>query len=103
MENIGDGVNVLEMERSNTAVRTQHSEPNAKPRTKKTKPPTTPEEAAEILRSALSYCLEAGLPVKGWNEGTSLELSIDGLQYADETIIVTPVARVVTPVTPEEK
>jgi hypothetical protein len=103
MENIGDGVNVLETAKSNTAVRTQPSVPNAKPRTKQTKPRTTPEEAAEILRSALSYCLEAGLLVKGWNEGTSLELSIDGLQYADETIIVTPVAAVVTPVTPEQK
>lgn len=91
MENIGDGANVLEMEKLNTAVRTQPSEPKEKRNTRKTKPRTTPEEAAEILRSALSYCLEAGLPVKGWNEGTSLELSIDGLQYADETIIVTPV------------
>jgi hypothetical protein len=91
MENIGDGANVLEMEKSNTAVRTQPSAPTGKQRTKKTKPPTTREEAKEILRSALSYCLEAGFPVKGWNEGTSLELSIDGMQYVDETIILTPV------------
>ena len=71
-----------------------HSKPSRqeeKPNTKQIKPPTTPEEAAELLTSALSYCLEAGLVVEGYNEGTRLILEIDGLHYADEKVIVTPI------------
>lgn len=91
MENIGDGANVPEMEKSSTAEPLTHSHQSEKPRTKKTKKPTTPAEAAAILQSALSYCLEAGLQVEGYNEGQDLTLYISGLQYAGESIIVTPV------------
>jgi hypothetical protein len=91
MENIGDGANVLETEKSSMAEPLTHSQQIEKPRTKKTKKPTTPAEAAAILQSALSYCLEAGLQVEGYNEGLDLTLYIRGLQYAGEEIIVTPV------------
>jgi hypothetical protein len=90
MENIGDGENVKRTGVPNTAEPSQPSRPTDKQRTKKTKPPTTREEAAELLTSALSYCLEAGLIVSGYNEGQTLILCIDGLQYADEKIQVTP-------------
>ena len=91
MENIGDGANVLEMEKSSMVEPSTPSRQIGKPRTKKTKKPTTPAEAAAILQSALSYCLEAGLQVEGYNEGLDLTLCIRGLRYADEEIIVTPV------------
>lgn len=90
MENIGDGENVRKAEKSNTAEHLQPSQTNEKRRTKQTKRSTTPEEAAELLTSALSYCLDAGLIVSGYNEGPTLILSIDGLWYANEKIVVTP-------------
>ena len=90
MENIGDGENVKRTGVPNTAEPSQPSQPTDKQRTKKTKPPTTREEAAELLTSALSYCLEAGLIVSGYNEGPNLALYIRGLQYVGEKIQVTP-------------
>lgn len=90
MENTGDGENARKTGVPNTAEPSQPSQPNGKPSTKKIKQRTTPEEAAELLTSALSYCLEAGLIVSGYNEGQTLVLCIDGLQYADEKIQVTP-------------
>lgn len=71
-----------------------HSKPSrksGKTSTKQTKQPITPEEAAELLNSALSYCLEAGLAVQGYNAGPWLILEIKGLRYADEQIQVTPI------------
>jgi hypothetical protein len=91
MANIGDGANVLETEKSSMAEPLTHSQQIEKPRTKKTKKPTTPAEAAAILQSALSYCLEAGLLVEVFSEEQDLTLCIRGLQYAGEEIIVTPV------------
>jgi hypothetical protein len=96
MENIGDGANERKTGVPNTAEPSQPSVSSVKPSTKKTKQRTTPEEAAELLTSALSYCLEAGLIVAGYNEGPTLVLSIDGLQYADEKIQVTPISVGVT-------
>jgi hypothetical protein len=93
MENIGDGASVPEMEKSSTVEPLTHSHQNDSLRTKKTKKPTTPAEAAQILQSALSYCLEAGLPVEVFSEEQDLTLCIRGLQYADESIIVTPVEK----------
>ena len=93
MENIGDGVNGRKTGVSNTAEPSTLSEQTDKRRTKSTKPPTTPEEAAELLASALNYCLEAGLIVSGYNEGRMLILSIDGVQYVDGKIVVTPTTK----------
>jgi hypothetical protein len=90
MENIGDGENAKRTGVPNTAEPSQPSATKEKPSTKKIKQRTTREEAAELLTSALSYCLEAGLIVAGYNEGRTLVLSIEGLQYADEKIQVTP-------------
>jgi hypothetical protein len=94
MENIGDGANVPGTAKSSTAEPLTHSQQIEKPRTKKTKKPTTPAEAAAILQSALSYCLEAGLLVEVYSEEQDLTLCIRGLQYAGEEIIVTPVVSV---------
>lgn len=96
MENIGDGENVRKTEKPNTAEPLQPSQTKEKRSTKKTKQRTTPAEAAELLTSALSYCLDAGLIVSGYNEGQTLILSIDGLEYADEKIKVTPLPNSVT-------
>jgi hypothetical protein len=65
------------------------SESKEKPSTKKTKPPTTPAEAAKLLKSALWYCLDAGLVVEGYNADGRLILEIEGLAYGDEDITVT--------------
>jgi hypothetical protein len=89
MENIGDGESVRKTGVSNTAEPLPPSEKNEKRRTKQTKQSITPEEAAALLTSALNYCLEAGLIVSGYNEGPTLILSIDGVQYADGRITVT--------------
>jgi hypothetical protein len=89
MENIGDGANERKTGVPNTAEPSQPSQKIEKRSTKPTKQRTTREEAAALLTSALSYCLEAGLIVSGYNEGPTLVLSIDGLQYADEKIQVT--------------
>ena len=86
MENIGDGANERKTGVPNTAEPSQPSQPTDKQHTKKTKPPTTREEAAELLTSALSYCLEAGLIVSGYNEGATLALYIDGLEYSNDKI-----------------
>ena len=90
MENIGAGENEKRTGVSNTADLSRPSQPNEKRRTKSTKKPTTPDEAAALLTSALSYCLEAGLIVSGYNEGQNLALYIKGLQYVDDHIQVTP-------------
>jgi hypothetical protein len=72
-----------------------HSKPSGKPEkqsTKQTKQPITPAEAAQLLKSALSYCIESGMIVEGYNEGSRLILEIDGLNYVNEDIIqVTPI------------
>jgi hypothetical protein len=96
MENIGDGANERKTGVSSTAELSQPSQMTEKRRTKKTEKPTTPAEAAELLASALSYCLAAGLIVSGYNEGPTLILSIDGVQYADGKIVVTPIPASVT-------
>jgi hypothetical protein len=90
MENIGDGANERKTGVPNTAEPSQPSQKIEKRSTKPTKQRTTREEAAALLTSALSYCLEAGLIVSGYNEGLTLVLSIDGLQYANDKIQVTP-------------
>jgi hypothetical protein len=96
MENIGAGENEKRTGVSNTADPSQLSQTNEKRRTKSIKQPTTPEEAVALLTSALSYCLDAGLIVSGYNEGQSLVLSIDGVQYVDGKIQVTPIPASVT-------
>jgi hypothetical protein len=100
MEKIGDGENVRETEKLNMVEPSTHSQKNEKRSTKKTKPITTPAEAARLLKSALWYCLDAGLIVEGYNDGNRLILEIVGLAYADEEIIVTPTS--VTSVTSEK-
>ena len=101
MENIINGENVDTAVKPATEASSQDSPKSEKKNTKKTKPPITPAEAAELLTSALSYCLESGLNVIGYNEGTSLRLSIDGLEYSNDRI--QPVTLIsVTPVTVEK-
>jgi hypothetical protein len=89
MENIGDGESVRKTGVLDTVEPLRPLPPNEKRRTKKTEKPITPGEAVELLTSALSYCLGAGLIVSGYNEGQSLLLSIDGVQYVDGKIQVT--------------
>jgi hypothetical protein len=86
MENIINGENVNTAEKPVTAVNSQPSPKSGKQSTKKTKQPITKEEAAELLTSALSYCLESGLNVIGYNEAGALRLSIDGLEYSNDRI-----------------
>jgi hypothetical protein len=90
MVNTGAGESERRKEKPSMAEQLKPYRTDEKPSTKKTKPPTTPAEAAALLTSALSYCLEAGLVVDGYNEGKTLILEIDGLAYVDEKIIVTP-------------
>lgn len=101
MENTTSGENENTAVKPDTAVNSPRSAKSEKKSTKKTKEPITPAEAAELLTSALSYCLESGLNVIGYNEGTALRLSIDGLEYSNDRI--QPVTLIsndnVTPVT----
>jgi hypothetical protein len=91
MANTGAGENERRKEKPSMAARSKRSQKSGKQSTKQTKQPTTPEEAAELLTSALSYCKDAGLIVAGYNDGSTLILEIDGLCYADEKIQVTPI------------
>jgi hypothetical protein len=101
MENIINGASASTVEKPVTAANSRISPKSEKQSTKKTKQPITPAEAAELLTSALSYCLESGLNVIGYNDGTSLRLSIDGLEYSNDRI--QPVTLIsVTPVTVEK-
>jgi hypothetical protein len=86
MENIINGENVGMVEKPVTAEDSPSYPPSGKRHTKKTKEPITPAEAAELLTSALSYCLESGLKVIGYNDGMCLMLSIDGLEYSNDRI-----------------
>jgi hypothetical protein len=98
MENIINGENVSTAEKLATVESLPNSPRSGKPSTRKTKEPITPAEAAELLTSALSYCLESGLNVIGYNEAGALRLSIDGLEYSNDRIqVVTSIN--VTPVT----
>jgi hypothetical protein len=84
-----------------TAANFRPSPKTGKKNTRKTKEPITPAEAAELLTSALKYCQEAGLIVSGYNEGQTLVLFIDRLEYSNDRIrVVTLIPNVnVTPVT----
>jgi hypothetical protein len=86
MENTINGENASTAAKPVTEASLETSQPSGKKNTKKTKQPITPAEAAELLTSALSYCLESGLMVVGYNEGTELRLSISGLEYRDSKI-----------------
>lgn len=99
MENIINGENVDITVKPDTAESLPRSPKNVKTNTKKTKPPITPAEAAELLTSALSYCLESGLSVIGYNDGTALRLSIEGLEYSNDRIQVVTLISVTPPVT----
>lgn len=100
MENIINGANASTAEKPVTVESSINSPKNGEPNTKKIKQPITPAEAAELLTSALSYCLESGLKVIGYNDGTALRLSIEGLEYRNDKIqLVTIVS--VTPIVTE--
>jgi hypothetical protein len=90
MANTGAGESERRKEKQSMAEQLKPSRTDEKPSTKQTKPPTTPVEAAKLLKSALWYCQDAGLVVEGYNEDGRLILEIEGLAYADEEIIVTP-------------
>jgi hypothetical protein len=102
MENTFNGENANMAVKPVMAANSRPSRTSEKPRTKKTKQPITPAEALDLLTSALSYCLESGLNVIGYNEAGALRLSIEGLEYSNDRI--QPVTLIsVTPVTVEEK
>lgn len=86
MENTTNGANENTAAKPVTAESLSRSTKTGKTNTKKTKEPITPAEAAELLTSALSYCLESGLKVIGYNEGPALRLSIEGLEYRNDKI-----------------
>lgn len=67
--------------KSATAGRSRPSRKSGKKNTFRTLQDVTPNEAAQILLSALNYCKKAGLPVTGYNEGTALRFSIEGIHY----------------------
>lgn len=48
-------------------------------------PVIRPEEAVQILGSALAYCLQSGLVVRRVNSPDGLVLVIGGVQYDSET------------------
>jgi len=73
------------------AAHSKRSPKGEKPSTKPIKKPTTPEEAAELLTSALSYCEDAGVIVEGYNEGADLVFRAKGFQFVDGKVIVTPI------------
>lgn len=52
-------------------------------RMSKTKSPITPGEAAELLQSAVSYCLQAGITVQGYGANGTLFLAFCGLTLED--------------------
>lgn len=88
MENTINGANESTTVKPSTAENSPHLPKTAKPNTKKTKEPITRAEAAELLTSALKYCQESGLIVSGYNEGATLALYIDGLEYSNDKIQV---------------
>jgi hypothetical protein len=98
MENIINGANENTVEKPVTVENSPRSPKSGKTSTRKTKEPITKGEAAELLTSALKYCQEAGMIVSGYNEGATLALYIDGLEYSNDRI--QPVTLInVTPVT----
>lgn len=69
----------------------QHSTEKVRKSTTRTERPITPEEAAQLLASALSYCQKAGLVVKGYNDGVTLVLELEGLnELAGRIVVVKP-------------
>ena len=86
MENVISGESVNMAEKPAMVENSSTSPKNGKRSTRKTKEPITPAEALQLLTSALSYCLESGLNVVGYNEGTALRLSIEGAQYRNSKI-----------------
>jgi hypothetical protein len=102
MENTFNGANVNTAEKPATVESLPPSPKNGKQSTKKTKERITPAEAAELLTSALSYCLESGLNVIGYNEAGALRLSIDGLEYRNDKIQLVTLIPAVS-VTPEKE
>ena len=66
-----------------------NSQQNVRRPTKKTKQPITPDVAAQLLQSAISYCNEAGLKVSGFNHGNAVRIQIEGLHYLDGSFVVT--------------
>lgn len=97
MENITSGASANTAEKPVTAENSQPSPRSGKRSTKKTKEPITQGEALELLTSALSYCLESGLSVIGYNEGNSLRLSIEGARYSNDRIELVTVINVTSP------
>ena len=107
--NTGDSGNGGGAARSAMAGPSQPSRKSGKPSTFRTLQTVTPDEAGQILLSALNYCMKAGLAVQGCNEQNSLILSIEGLTYdrVNKTIVtltgnttpaqVTPSTKAVTP------
>lgn len=95
---IGDSGNASGAAKSAMAGHSRPSRKSGKKSTFRTLQGVTPNEAAQILQSALSYCKKAGLSVTGYNEGTALRLSIDGIHYDFERHTMT-----LTEVTPNEK
>lgn len=75
------------------------SAPNGRPRTTKTPrsslavPVIQPAEAVQILQSALTYCLQAGIAVRRLNSGTDLILVVPGVNFDGTTADLALVAQ----------
>lgn len=71
-----------------TAVPLKPSPKKGRRNISKTEKITTPDEAAQILQSALKYCRKANLSVNGFNDGVTLRISIAGLNFLDGKIVI---------------
>lgn len=98
---IGDSGNESGAAKSAMAGHSRPSHKSGKKNTFRTLQSVTPNEAAQILQSALHYCLKAGMKVSGYNEGQALRLSIDGIHYDFERHTMIMCSE--TEVTPNEK
>ncbi|HMR99822.1 MAG TPA: hypothetical protein PKE62_11250 [Anaerolineales bacterium] len=77
----GDSESANGAAKSATAAHSRPSRKSGKKSTFRTLQNVTPNEAAQILLTALNYCRKAGLSVTGYNEANALRLSIDGIHY----------------------
>lgn len=87
MENTGNGGNESVTEQPVTVESSKPSPKKGRKPTGKTAQPITPAEAGAIMQSALALCLQASLPVRLYEDGGSLFVSISGLGFRDGEII----------------
>jgi hypothetical protein len=87
MENIGNGEKENLKGKLSTEEDSKTSQKTENQSTKQTKKSATPEQASEMLTSALYHCQQAGLLVTGLNQENILRISIRGLNYDGSKVI----------------